>query len=102
MILGLQKEKEMKGGRYLSSWWLICTLKPKRVWPEARNKVAIEITCNQMALGMVTSGQISPFCQVRILKRGPWCPLMAQRPTPHLFLPSFSHQTYPSLRRLEK
>lgn len=28
---------------YLSSWWwLISTIKPKEVWPEARNKVAIE------------------------------------------------------------
>lgn len=47
-MVGLQKKREGREGVqcvcvYLSSWWwLISTIKPKEVWPEARNKIAIE------------------------------------------------------------
>lgn len=77
MMVGLRKREGNEGAwgvsGYLTSWWLICTIKPKGVWPEARNKVATEkSTCPQDS----DPRPNSPFLPVASLKdllnqRGP-------------------------------
>lgn len=80
-MVGLLKGEGNEGAEgvsgYLTSWWLICTIKPKGVWPEARHKpkgVWSEArnkvdTRRAHAHKTVTPGQIAPsFLPVARLK----------------------------------